>query len=154
MEESKYSKYVVSEPKPHPKVQPELAHHTKRRDKGYLEGWMRPAEGQFLPTEALGDCRIRCVIARQLGLPDPQPFLDAHTHGADEIIMFLSTTPDGTLGADVDIQMGEEGEHHKFNKTTVVYAPKGLLHGPIWYSNFEEGRVFYLITIMLQAEYD
>jgi hypothetical protein len=57
-------------------------------------------------------------------------------------------------GADVNIEMGEEREHHKFNKTTVAYAPKGLIHGPIWYSNFGEGKVFYMITIMLQAEYD
>jgi hypothetical protein len=28
------------------------------------------------------------------------------------------------------------------------------MHGPIWYRNFEEGKVFYLITLMLQPEYD
>jgi hypothetical protein len=154
MIETQYGKYVVTNPVPHPKVQAALAHHVQRRDKGYLEGWKRPGEGRFLPQDTLPDCQIRCMIARQVGLPDPQPFLDAHKHSADEIIMFLSTTPDGTLGADVDIEMGEEREHHKFNKTTVVYVPKGLMHGPIWYSNFEEGRVFYMITIMLQAEYD
>jgi hypothetical protein len=68
--------------------------------------------------------------------------------------MFLSTTPDGKLGATIDIEMGEEGEHHLFDRTTTIYVPKGLMHGPIWYNDFEDGRVFYMITIMLQAQYD
>jgi hypothetical protein len=154
MAESKYGKYVVTDPIPHPKIQESLAHHTQRRDKGYIESWMRPGEGKFLPQQNLAECQMRCVVARQVGVPEPQPFLDAHKHSADELIMFLSTTPDGKLGATVDVQMGEEGEHHVFDQTTVVYAPKGLVHGPIWYSDFEEGRIFYLITLMLQSEYD
>jgi hypothetical protein len=154
MAETKYGKYVVTDPIPHPRVQGALAHHAQRRDKGYLESWSRPGEGKFLPQDNLSECRMRCVVARQVGLPDPQPFLDAHKHSADELIMFLSTTDDGKLGATVEVQMGEEGECHTFDRTTVIYAPKGLLHGPIWYRDFEEGRVFYMITLMLQAEYD
>jgi hypothetical protein len=154
MVKSKYGKYVVTDPVPHPKVQASLAHHILRRDKGYLEGWSRPGEGRYLPQDDLPECQIRCMVARQVGLPEPQPFLDAHKHSTDEIIMFLSTTPDGKLGTTVDIEMGEEREHHTFDKTTVVYCPKGFVHGPIWYSDFEEGRIFYLITFMLQPEYD
>ena len=115
MAETKYGKYVVTNPIPHSKTQQDLAHHVKRRDKGYLEGWMRPGEGRYLPQVNLPECQMRVMVARQLGLPDPQPFLDAHKHGADELIMFLSTTPDGKLGATVDIEMGEEGEHHLFD---------------------------------------
>jgi len=154
MDVTKYGKYVVTNPIPHPKIQASLAHHNQRRDKGYLEGWKRPGEGRFLPQDTLPECQMRCVVARQVGLPDPQPFLDAHKHSSDEIIMFLATTPDGKLGAAVDIEMGEEGEVHTFDKTTIVYVPKGLTHGPIWYRNFEENRVFYMITVMLQPEYD
>jgi hypothetical protein len=154
MAETKYGRYVVSNPIPHPRVQEALAHHLQRRDQGYLEGWRRPGEGKFLPQDNLPECRVRCVVARQVGIPDPQPFLEVHKHSADELIMFLSTTDDGKLGATVEVQMGEEGEQHVFDQTTVVYAPKGLLHGPIWYRDFEEGRTFYMITLMLQAEYD
>lgn len=154
MAESKYGQYVVTNPIPHSRTRNPLAHHAPRKDKGYLEGWKRPGEGKFLPTDNLPECQIRCMIGRQVGLPDPQPFLEAHEHAVDEVIMFLSTTDDGKLGATVDIQMGEEGEHHVFDQTTVVYAPKGLVHGPIWYRDFEEGRVFYLITLLLQREYD
>ncbi len=152
--DSKYGKYVITNPIPHPKIQQSLAHHVQRRDKGYLESWMRPGEGKFLPQDDLPECQMRCVVARQLGVPDPQPFLDAHKHSVDELIMFLATTPDGKLGATVEIEMGEEGERHAFDKTTIVYAPKGLVHGPIWYRDFEEGRIFYMITLMLQKEYD
>jgi hypothetical protein len=154
MKATKYGKYVVTNPVPHPKIQTSIAHHNQRHDKAYLEGWKRPGEGRYLPQDNIPDCQIRCVIARQLGVPDPQPFLDAHKHSVEEIIMFLSTAPDDMLGADVDIEMGEERETHSFNKSTVVYVPKGLVHGPIWYRNFNEGSVFYLITIMLQPEYD
>jgi len=153
MAETKYGKYVVTNPVPH-SPNASLAHHNPRRDKGYLEGGSRPGEGRFLPKDTLPECSVRCIIGRQVGLPDPQPFIDAHKHSVDEIIIFLSTTPDGRLGADVDIEMGDEGEKHTFNKTTVVYVPKGLIHAPIWYRNFEENKVFYLITLLLQPEYD
>jgi hypothetical protein len=154
MAASKYGRYVVTNPIPHPRIQDALAHHMQRRDKGYLEGWKRPGEGKFLPKDDLPECQIRCVVARQVGIPDPQPFLEAHKHSVDELIMFLSTTADGKLGATVDVQMGEEGEHHVFDQTTVVYAPKGLVDGPIGYREFEKGRVFYMITVLLQPEYD
>jgi hypothetical protein len=153
MTETKYGKYVVTNPL---KFKPNtgLAHHTPRRDKGYLEAGSRPGEGKFLPQDTLPDCQVRCMVSRQLGVPDPQPFIDAHSHAADEVIMFLSMTPDGTLGAEVEIEMGDEGEKHAFDKTTVIYVPAGLTHAPIWYRNFEEGRVFYMITLLLRPDYD
>lgn len=158
MKESKYGKYVVTNPIPHSKpetIEPLPYHnHVQRRDKGFLEAWKRQGEGKFLPQDYLPECQIRCFIARQVGVPDPQPFLEAHKHTVDELIMFLATNTDGKLGAKVDIELGVEGERHTFDKTTVVYAPKGLLHGPIWYRNYEEGSVFYMITVLLQAEYN
>ncbi|MGA2110429.1 MAG: hypothetical protein ABSH25_22610 [Syntrophorhabdales bacterium] len=154
MASTKYGRYIITNPIPHPRIQEALAHHVQRHDRGYQEGWKRPGEGKFLPQADLPECQMRCVIARQVGVPDPQPFLDAHKHSADELITFLSTSDDAKLGATVEIQMGDEREAHVFDQTTVIYAPKGLVHGPIWYRDFEEGRVFYMITLMLQAEYD
>jgi hypothetical protein len=59
MADTKYGKYVVTNPIPHPRFQEDLAHHVKRRDIGYLESWKRPGEGKFLPQADLPECQMR-----------------------------------------------------------------------------------------------
>ena len=54
----------------------------------------------------------------------------AHCHPADEVLIFLGTDPDNMdyLGAEIEIDMGEEHERHLINKPTVVICPAGVPH--------------------------
>lgn len=144
MAETKYGKYIISNPLP---IKPGgMAHH--------VAGKKRTAEGAiYLNSELLPETKIFSNIARTFGEPDPQPFIHPHKHDADEVIYFLSMTSDGTLGCDVEIAMGDEGEKHTFNRTTLVYIPKGLTHCPIYYRNFQKDRQFTLVSFLLQSEY-
>ena len=144
MAENKYGRYIITNPLP---IKPGgMAHH--------IAGKKRTAEGAiYLSKDLIPETNLFSNIARTFGEPDPQPFILAHKHDVDEVIYFLSMSSDGMLGCDVEIEMGDEGEKHTFNRTTLVYVPKDLTHCPIYYRNFQEGKQFTLISFLLQPEY-
>jgi len=56
----------------------------------------------------------------------------AHFHPADELMIFLGTDPNSDdLGAEIEIDLGEEHERHLFDKSSAVICPAGLPHAPI-----------------------
>jgi hypothetical protein len=58
---------------------------------------------------------------------------DPHVHPYDEILLFVGCDPDNPeyLGAEIEIAMGQEQEKHVFHTSTVVVAPKELVHCPL-----------------------
>jgi hypothetical protein len=60
-------------------------------------------------------------------------------HTVDEIFLFIGTDPEDPtdLGGEVEFWMGrgEDAEKHVITKTSVVFVPKGLVHGPIVFKN-------------------
>jgi hypothetical protein len=58
---------------------------------------------------------------------------DPHVHPYDEILLFVGCDPDNPeyLGAEIEIALGKEQEKHVFNTSTVIVAPKELVHCPL-----------------------
>jgi hypothetical protein len=56
-----------------------------------------------------------------------------HTHDFDEIFHFFGADASdiSDFQAVVEFHMGEEDEIYRFDKPTIVYIPKGLVHAPI-----------------------
>lgn len=56
-----------------------------------------------------------------------------HAHDGDEIFFIFGSNPHNyyDFDAEIEIHMGEEREKHIVNTTSIVYMPKGLIHGPI-----------------------
>jgi hypothetical protein len=56
----------------------------------------------------------------------------AHVHPMDEVLVYVGADPDNMndLGAEIEIDMGEEHERHFINKPTVVICPAGTPHLP------------------------
>lgn len=56
----------------------------------------------------------------------------AHTHPTDEILVYLGTDPEqtGTLGAEIEIDMGQEHERHLIDRPAAVICPAGVPHTP------------------------
>jgi hypothetical protein len=73
----------------------------------------------------------------------------AHSHPADEILMFLGTDPDNidNLGAEIEIDLGKEHERHLFNKSSAVIFPAGFLHAPIVTRWVDKPFAFLLINL-------
>ncbi len=79
---------------------------------------------------------------------------DPHVHPNDECLVFLGSDPDEPdyLGAEIEIQMGEEREVHVFTRPTVVVAPRGLVHCPLIVRKVEKPWLF--TAICLNNEHD
>ena len=62
-----------------------------------------------------------------------------HRHDCPEMFMYLGTNPEDPddLGAEVEFWMGEgeETEQIKFNTSSVIIAPSGVLHMPVFVRN-------------------
>jgi hypothetical protein len=56
----------------------------------------------------------------------------AHVHPTDEVLVYVGTDPDDIdyLGAEIEIDMGQEHERHLINKPSVVICRAGMPHLP------------------------
>ena len=87
-----------------------------------------------------------------LMISKPEEFIEEHTHNSDELVFFISTRPDHSLGCEVEFYL--DGKKHTFTHTTVLFVPKGIKHCPINYKNWEKGTVSYLMHVLAQPVYD
>jgi hypothetical protein len=133
--ETKYGKYIIREP---------------------LEKGMTPMmhicgeEGCYgakfpnFPVEV----QLLCVT-EPLSFPH-QP----HAHDADEIFFIFGSNPQNyyDFDAEIEICLGEEGEKHIIDTTTIVYIPKGLVHGPIAIKRVD--KPFQWMHVLFTPKYD
>ncbi len=84
-----------------------------------------------------------------LGMPDPNPHIFEHTHDYDEIVLHIGTDPnDGEeLGGEIEFML--DGQPLTINKTSSVFVPKGMKHGPLTWKSFT--RPHLEMTIMIGA---
>ncbi len=61
----------------------------------------------------------------------PRSMLDPHTHDFDEIFHFFGADANDISDFQAVVDFSIEGEIYTFNKPTIVYIPKGLVHAPI-----------------------
>lgn len=76
-----------------------------------------------------------------------------HVHPNDEVLLFAGTEPADIeyLGAEIQIDLGPDGERYVINRPTAVVVPKGLPHGNIvtrWVD-----RPFGFLLMSLAAEH-
>lgn len=162
MAETKYGKYIRTGPVTVP-PRGKLAFHSESFNAGIGEGERKerpapvPGSGVYLNADAYDGCQYYVSIQRTTEAPPNQPFLLKHVHeDVDEVVMFVAAGPDADLGTTVTFMMGEgeEEEEHTFSETTVINIPAGVTHGPMFYSSpFKEGKQFYLIVWLNQADY-
>jgi hypothetical protein len=145
MAESKYDKYFIIDP---PAIQsgPRAFHNQAKNKWAFGRG--------FLSGDLIKGAPLFSDVVLVKEPPDPQPFINPHAHKTDEVLLFLSISPDGELGADVEIEIGREREKHSFHRSALVYVPKLTRHCPINFNNFQKDRQFYMISFLLQPEYD
>ena len=90
------------------------------------------------------------------GVGDWRTDLGPHVHPYPECLVFvgLETSDINYLGAEIEIELGDEQEKYTFNKPTVVVIPAGLPHCPLRTRSVENPRGFgfYLISLAPQPE--
>jgi hypothetical protein len=78
---------------------------------------------------------------------------EPHAHDFDQFSCFIGGNPMDIrdFGAEIELYLGEEQERHVINATTVVYVPKGLVHGPLNFKKVDRPVMF--INVPLTSQY-
>lgn len=78
---------------------------------------------------------------------------EAHTHDFDQFLLFLGNNAADAVdfGAQVEILLGTEGEKQVIDTATVVFIPKGMVHGPLKVTKLTKPILF--CNIYLATEY-
>jgi hypothetical protein len=84
-----------------------------------------------------------------LSMPDPNPHIGEHTHDYDEIVMHVGTDPTDQDDLGAEIEFVVDGRPLLINKTSSVFVPKGVKHGPLTWKRFT--RPHLEMTIMIGA---
>lgn len=80
------------------------------------------------------------------GMPGLNPPIPDHSHDYEEIVLFIGNDPENPeiLGAEIEFCI--DGQPLTFNKTTAIYAPKSINHGPLTWKKFERPHLLMPIV--------
>lgn len=83
------------------------------------------------------------------GMPDPNPHIHEHAHDYDEIVIHLGTDPEDQEDLGAEIEFMVDGHPLTIDKTSAVYVPKGVKHGPLIWKKYKKPHLE--LTIMIGA---
>jgi hypothetical protein len=83
------------------------------------------------------------------GQPDPNPHIHEHTHDYDEIVLHIGIDPKDQedLGAKITFYL--DGQPLTIERTSAVFVPKGMKHGPLVWEKTDRPHIE--MTIMVGA---
>jgi hypothetical protein len=121
MADSKYGKYIITEPKVYPR--------DPNRDKDAM-----PPDWRTGVVSTDGERPKGAFISSGgwiwKAYPD-QIWVRAHTHDFDETLNFFGTNPDDVTDLCGEIELWLEDEKFLLTKSCTVFLPKGMKHCPI-----------------------
>jgi hypothetical protein len=79
--------------------------------------------------------------------PAPGPATSSHSHAYDEVVLNIGSDPQHPeeLGAEIEAYLG--GEKQVTDKTSAVFIPKNVPHGPLKWTKFERPHIQMSIVI-------
>ena len=79
-----------------------------------------------------------------------------HTHEGHEILCFVGGNPEniGEFDAEIEIELGEEGEVQTITSPSVVSLPPGLVHGPLTFKRVDKPVFFIEVTVLPKGKYE
>ena len=81
-------------------------------------------------------------------MPDPNPHIFTHMHeDYDEIVLHIGADPQNPeyLGAEIEFTVGDE--KLMIDKTSAIYVPKGVKHGPVTWKSVEKPHIQMAIVL-------
>jgi len=74
-------------------------------------------------------------------MPEPNPHIHKHDHDYDEIVLHIGNDPDNPeyLGAEIEFVVG--GEKIVIDKTSALFIPRGVEHGPLTWKKVEKPHI-------------
>lgn len=104
----------------------------------------------FMSNELVPGSNVYIEMGWVYAMPDPNPHIPEHTHAdSDEFILHIGSdhrSPED-LGGEIECVVG--GEPLKINKTSALFVPKGVVHGPLTWKSVS--RPHLQMTIIMGA---
>ena len=99
-----------------------------------VENRQEPASMTFMNRNLVPECNIYVEGGWVFGMPDPNPHIFEHGHrDYEEVVIHFGTDYEHPeeLGGEIEFSIG--GQPLNVDKTSIVFVPKGMSHGPlIW----------------------
>lgn len=95
-----------------------------------------PSSMTMMSNNLVPGCNIYVEGGWVWGMPDPNPHIFEHGHDYEEIVVHFGTdykNPED-LGGEIDFYVG--GEALRLDRTSAVYVPKGVPHGPLVWKKY------------------
>ncbi|MFC1910839.1 hypothetical protein ACFLXC_06140 [Chloroflexota bacterium] len=114
-----------------------------------------PTTGRQIPTmtymgnDLVPNCNTYIEIGWIWEMPTPNPQIFEHVHEYNELVLHLGTDPENPEELNGEIEFGMGDETVTINKTSALFVPKGVKHGPLKWNRVDKPHL--LMTIMLGA---
>jgi hypothetical protein len=70
-------------------------------------------------------------------IPEPNPHIFEHSHNYEEIVVHFGSDYRNPLDLGAEIEFGVGGQPLKIDKTSAVYVPSGVKHGPLTWKKYQ-----------------
>lgn len=137
MANSKYAKYLNQEPRVM-----NIAHHDFKEVEGRSwPNWV------YMSKDIVPGCPIFVDIGWVYGMPKPNPFLFEHSHSYDEVVIHIGNDYKNPTDLGAVMELEVEGEKLTIDKTSAVYLPANVKHGPITWKEVTRPHLEMAITL-------
>jgi len=105
--------------------------------------------GTYMSNNLIPGSNVYIELGWIYAMPDTNPYILEHTHDYDEIIVHIGNDSRNRddLGAEIDVVV--DGETFTVDKTSAIFVPKGVKHGPLTWKRVD--RPHLEMTIMIGA---
>jgi len=134
----KYGKNLVKKP----------AREVKVTVPGKIKGREFPTM-TYMSNDLVPGCNVYLELGWIWDMPDPNPHILEHTHDYDEVVLHIGSDLNNPedLGAEIEFVVG--GEPLIIDKTSALFVPKGVKHGPLTWKRVDRPHI--QMAIMLGA---
>ncbi len=81
-------------------------------------------------------------------VPDPNPHILAHSHADyDEVVLHIGADPRNPENLGAEIEFDVEGEKLTIDKSSALYVPKGIKHGPVTWKSVSSPHIQMAIVL-------
>jgi hypothetical protein len=144
--EQKYSKYIITEPKPiHPEFEAKYKAQKQEGKSKIKSTHLLSLDGEIVKDMFYIDC-----VWLWRGYSEDK-VEDSHFHNFDEVIGFIGSNREDPQDLGGEITIWLDNEKHVLNKTCLIFVPAGASHCPIIFNRID--KPIFFVTMSPSAKY-
>jgi hypothetical protein len=103
----------------------------------------------YMSNDLVPGCNVYIELGWIWDMPEPNPHILEHTHDYDEVVLHIGSDLNNPedLGAEIEFMVG--GEPLIIDRTSALFVPKGVKHGPLTWKRVDRPHI--QMAIMLGA---